>query len=168
MNQPNPQAGEWQPRPAAEFIQLGEESLRRALLEQAVSARRRYAPLTPATLEALLQDPDCVRYPTRLVYEFGDMARHQFAQPEIHIEAGERGEQTCLLYLRPSLREHPEWVVPAVVYMLPVINYGPVVTDEHCLLYGAALLGLREEAYYEQVCRLADSAGAETLLGSSP
>lgn len=167
MCQPHPQAGERVPRSADEFVQLGEESLRSRLLEQAVLARRRYAPLTPARLEALLQDPDCVRYPTRLVYELGDMAPHQFAQPDIDIEPAERGERTCRLYMRPRLQEHAEWVVPAVAYMLPVINYGAVVTDEHCLLYGAALLGLTEEAYYEQVCHLADSTGAETLPAKS-
>jgi hypothetical protein len=45
-------------------------------------------------------------------------------------------------YLRPPLRDHPDLVVLAVAYMIPVINYGEIVTDEHCRCYGTTLLGL--------------------------
>jgi hypothetical protein len=45
--------------------------------------------------------------------------------------------------------------------MIPVINYGDIVTDEHCLRYGATLLGLMVPEFYEAICRLADFVGAE-------
>ena len=48
----------------------------------------------------------------------------------------------------------------AVAYMIPVINYGDIITDEHCLRYGATLLGMMEEEFYDAVCRMADYAGA--------
>jgi hypothetical protein len=44
--------------------------------------------------------------------------------------------------------------------MIPIINYGAIVADIHCLAYGATALGLLEEEYYGQLCALADFAGA--------
>ena len=152
----------------AELEQLGQQSLREHLLAQAVVAHQKYAPLAFTKLDALLHDGDCVRHPVRLVYEFGEMALHQFAQPDVDWRNTDQDGR--VLYLRPLLREHPELVVLAVAYMIPALNYGDVITDEHCVLYGATLLGMMEEEFYGAVCRLADFVGAEPHLpgASSP
>jgi hypothetical protein len=144
---------------------LGRESLRQHLAAQALVARHRYGPLTPDTLPAFLSDAACVRYPTRLVFELGEMALHQFAQPELDPRDPDR--QGRVLYLRPNLRERPDQIARAVAYMVPVINYGDIVRDDDCLAYGAALLGLREDEYYGEICGLADGAGAEPRLGGA-
>lgn len=148
------------------LAQAGDDSLRQRLTEQAVLAHLKYRPLVPERLSQLLADPDCVRYPTRLVFEFGEMAIHQFAQPDLdHRNAENNGR---VLYLRPLLRERPDLTLLAVVYMLPVINYGDVIHDEHCVLYGATLLGLTEEEFYRKICALADFVGTETrCLGTT-
>lgn len=143
---------------AGQWEQLGRASLREHLLAQARVAHHRHAPLTAEKLAALLNDPECLRYPVRLVYETGEMAANQFAQPEVDWRSAEgRGR---VLYLRPKLRERPDLLPLAVAYMIPVINYGDLVTDEHCLAFGATLLGLTEDEYYAQLCALADWAGA--------
>lgn len=152
---------------AAELAKVGDAHLREHLLAQAAVARHKHGPLRSENLSALLDDPECVRYPTRLVFEFGEMALHQFAQPEIDWDdpTGVRR----VLYVRPSLRERPDLLPPAVAYMIPVINYGNIVTDEHCLLYGAALLGLSPDEFYRQICALADGLGAEPCyLSAAP
>lgn len=146
-----------------ELIQLGEDSLKQRLVEQAVYAHQKYHPLTPAALEALLADPECARYPTRLVFEFGEMAMHQFAQPEP--DPRNLQENGRVLYLRPVLQSRPDLVLLAVAYMLPALNYGEIITDEHCQLYGAALLGLMREEFYAQICALADFAGCVEASG---
>ena len=143
-----------------ELEQLGQHSLRDHLVAQALVAHQKYAPLTFDKLDEFLRDPDCLRHPTRLVFEFGEMAMHQFAQPDL--DWRNRETDGRVLYLRPALRDRPDLVVPAVAYMVPLINYGDVVTDEHCLLYGAALLGLLTGEFYELVCRLANFVGAES------
>ena len=61
-----------------ELEKLGQDSLREHLLAQAVVAHQKYAPITFETLDALLHDSDCLRFPVRLIYEFGEMAMHQF------------------------------------------------------------------------------------------
>lgn len=144
---------------ASELEQLGQQSLRDHLQAQALVAHQKHAPLTFDGLDAFLRDPDCLRYPTRLVFEFGEMAMHQFAQPDL--DWRNREQDGRVLYLRPALRERPDLVVPAVAYMVPLINFGEVVADDHCLLYGAALLGLLAGEFYELICRVADFVGAE-------
>jgi hypothetical protein len=145
-----------------ELEQLGQEGLREHLLAQAVAAHQKHAPLTGDKLDALLHDSDCLRHPTRLVFEFGEMAMHQFAQPDMDWRNPEQDGR--VLYLRPLLRERSELVLLAVAYMIPLINYGNVASDEHCILYGATLLGLMEEEFYQSICALADLVGAEVLL----
>jgi hypothetical protein len=151
---------------AAELEQLGQQSLREHLVAQAIVAHQKHGPLTAAKLDALLHDPDCLRHPVRLVFEFGEMAMHQFAQPDIDWRNTQ--EDGRVLYLRPLLRDHPELLPLAVAYMIPLINYGNIVSDQHCLLYGATLLGLMEQEYYHKMCALAEFVGAETKLAGSP
>src|SRR5512144_562325 len=89
----------------SELATLGDDSLRDHIAAQAVVAHQKHSPLTFAGLEALVADPACVRYPTRLVFEFGEMAGHQFAEPGPDLR---NPEQDCrVLYLQPLLRDRP-------------------------------------------------------------
>jgi hypothetical protein len=146
--------------PAPALEQLGQQSLREHLLAQAIVAHQKHGPVTADKLDALLQDPDCLRHPVRLVFEFGEMAMHQFAQPDLDWRNTEQDSR--VLYLRPLLRERPDLLPLAIAYMIPAINYGDIISDEHCLLYGAALMGMMEDEFYAAICRLADLVGAES------
>lgn len=145
-----------------ELARVAVDSLRDHVFEQAVFAHRKHGPVAHDNLEALLRDPDCVRYPTRLVYEYGEMAPHQFAEPDL--DPRDPQGHGRVIYLRPVLRRRPDWVVLAVAYILPAVNYGSVVTDDHCLLYGATLLGLTVDEFYTRICALADWVGSEPRL----
>jgi len=149
----------------AELEQLGQRSLREHLVAQAVVAHQKHSPVTAEKLDAMLHDPDCLRHPVRLVFEFGEMAMHQFAQPDIDWRNTERDGR--VLYLRPVLHNHPDLLPLAVAYMIPLINYGDIVTDDHCLAYGATLLGLMEEEYYQRLCALCDLLGAEARFAAA-
>jgi len=143
-----------------ELERLGQQSLREHLVAQAVVAHQKHGPLTADKLDALLHDPDCLRHPVRLVFEFGEMAMHQFAQPDLDWRNPEL--EGRVLYVRPVLRDQPALLPLAVAYMIPVINYGEIVTDEHCLCYGAVLLGMMEDEYYQRLCALSAFIGAQT------
>lgn len=149
-----------------ELEQLGQQSLREHLVAQAIVAHQKHGPLTADKLEALLHDPDCLRHPVRLIFEFGEMAMHQFAQPDIDWRNTEQDGR--VLYVRPLLRERPDLLPLAIAYMIPLINYGDIITDDHCRSYGAMLLGMMEEEFYQQICELAELVGAEARLASSP
>ena len=144
-----------------ELTRLGEDSLLDHLRHQATEARGRHGGLGPTNLETFLNDRDCVRHPTRLVLEFGDMGPHQFAQPDRDYRSDQ--PEARVLYLRPILGGRPDLVALAVSYMIPVINYGQVANDEHCLEYGATLMNTTVDDYYEQICKLAEFVGAEAL-----
>lgn len=150
----------------AELEDLGQRSLRDHAVAQAEVAREKHGPFTGERLEALLRDPACLRHPVRLVFEFGEMAMHQFGQPDI--DWRNTAEDGRVLYLRPMLRDQPELVLLAVAYLIPVINYGDVVTDEVCVHYGAALLDLAPGEFYRRICRLADAVGAAERAAGAP
>ena len=146
----------------AELEALGQQSLREHLHAQATVAHNKYCPVTGENLLRLLQDPECLRHPVRLVFEFGEMAAHQFAQPDLDWRNAENDGR--ILYVRPLLRERQDLLPLAVAYMIPVVNYSRIITDEHCLLYGATLLGMMEREYYDNLCALANLVGVECRL----
>ena len=143
-----------------EQIQEGEDSLLSHVLEKAIQAHNKYPEIGMDKMDAFLADSECMRYSTRYVFEFGaDMAPHQFAQPEPDYRV--EGGQGKVIYLRPPLRDHPDFASLAIAYMVPIINYGDIVRDEHCLVYAAALLGMTEDECYHKLCELAEFVGAE-------
>ncbi|MCC7374000.1 MAG: hypothetical protein IT581_05050 [Verrucomicrobiales bacterium] len=150
---------------SSELERLGQQSLRDHLEAQAVIAHQKYSPLTAEKFDALLHDPECLRHPVRLAFEFGEMAMHQFAQPDIDWRNTEQDGR--VLYVRPLLRDRRDLLPLAVAYMIPVINYGDVISDEHCLAYGATLLGLTENEYYRALTRMSDDLGAEARVYTS-
>lgn len=151
---------------AAELADVGEDSLILRLREQGQEAREKHGALSPSNIETVLSDIDCVRYPTRLVLEFGEMAMHQFAHPDADIR--DESGQGRVIYIRPILGKRPDLMALAVSYMIPVINYGDkMIGDEHCQVYGAALMGMTEEIYYKAICDLADYVGAEERMSDA-
>ncbi len=160
MSDPEPSSADLRRMTPAQLEQLGKESLKQHLSAQAVAAHQKYGPLTAKNLDAFLQDKECVRHPVRLVFELGEMALHQFAQPDVDWRNEE--EDGRVLYVRPVLQDRPDLLPLAVAYMIPVLNYGDIITDAHCLAYGATLMGLMEEEFYQQVCAMADWVGADT------
>ncbi len=141
-----------------ELIKEGEDSLLGHIYEKAQHARSKYGTLTHREIERFLSDPDIVRKPTRLIFEFGEMAANQFAQPE---PDPRDIENAFAIYLRPELRQHPDLIPLAVSYVLPLINYGDIITDHHCTIYGALLMGMTENSYYNAICKMADLLGTE-------
>jgi hypothetical protein len=137
----------------AELARLGEESLRSHLVDMAILAHQLYAPVSGERLNELLANRNLVRYPVRLSFEVGSMASHQFAQPE----ATEDGFK---LSLHPALKNRPADIAFAVAYFIPVMNFGSLIDDDHCLIYGATLHGMTIDAYYAELCRIANLVGA--------
>mgnify|MGYP006910059014 CR=1 FL=1 len=137
---------------------MGEEGLRSHLLDRALWAHGKYPDLDCARIGEFLIDPGCLRYPARLVFDFGDMAPHQFVQPGPTPEDPASGEME--IFVHPALRLHEGFIPAAVAYAVPQINYGDAATDEHCLLYGATLLGVTADEYYARLCTVADAVGA--------
>ena len=142
-----------------ELVAEGQNALAHHMMEKARLARERYGPLSMQNIYSVLKDPDLLRHPVRLVFEYGEISFHQFAQPAPDPRDPSNG---FCIYLRPCLKEMTKEVPFAVAYMIPVINYGEeMVTDELCLQFGASLLDMSEEDYYTALCTLAEEVGAD-------
>ena len=137
----------------AELARLGDASLREHLVHTAQLAHCKYAPISEERLRDLLEDRNLVRRPVRIEFAIGPMAAHQFGQPEPDGDA-------VVLYLHPGLQGQFSKVLAAVAYFLPVVNYGSLINDDHCLLYGATLTGQTVGQYYQELCEMADAIGA--------
>jgi hypothetical protein len=126
------------------------------IVRKAAAARQRYGPcIGPDQIVTMLHDPEVVRYPTALEFDAAWLQPHEFGWPK---PLGFHPRDGYCLFLHPCFRERRETWPLLIAYHIPVINYGAAVVEpSHAELFGAALLGMREEAYYGAVCQLADS-----------
>ncbi len=140
----------------AELARLGDDSLKSHLVDSAMVAHQSYAPFDEQQLLDFLENRNLVRFPVTLCFELGSLAAHQFAQSE-------PDGKGFTLYLHPNLKNRPDDVIRAIAYFLPLMNYGDLVNDDHCIIYGATLTGTTVDEFYSQVCRMADDIGAPPL-----
>ncbi len=123
----------------------------------AYQARQRHGEIDTATLPSLLADDKVVRYPTELCLDAGPLEAGEFAYAEPRGAHPRDGFRLCV---------HPHFAGRAelpllVAYHLVAINYGEIATREQAEVFGALLLGLDPDEYYERVCRLADEVAAQ-------
>ncbi len=125
------------------------------LVEKATAARFKYGLYidTDAVLK-MLSDESVVRYPTTLVFDASPLQTHEFAYPQPLGFHASDGYAWCV---HPYFRPQRELWPLLIAYHIPVINYGSIVETPDAELYGATLLGLEVEAYYQALCELADA-----------
>ena len=125
------------------------------LVEKATAARLKYGLYidTDAVLQ-MLDDDAVVRYPTTVVFDASPLQPHEFAYPQ---PLGFHASDGYALCIHPSFRAQREILPLLIAYHIPVINYGSIVERDDAELYGATLLGLDVEAYYQALCELADA-----------
>ncbi len=139
------------------------EDGRRALCEHAAGrarlARARYGPEIdmPAMLR-LLGDAEVVRHPVEICFEAAPLEPGEFAYAS---PCGERPHEGFRLFVHPHFEDRPEALPLLIAYHLVRINYGVVATHEHAEIFGATLLGMTRDEYYETLCALADEIAVE-------
>jgi hypothetical protein len=112
------------------------------------------APLSAQNLQEFLSDEECLRYPTRLVFDRAHLESRQFAQP---VFSSSKEGLLCDLHIDPKLQNRPDVLYLAVAYMAAVINYGEAATPDLAEMMGALLAGMDQEQFYEKICEIADS-----------
>ncbi len=128
------------------------------LKAKATAARHKYGPQIDAdAIRRMLQDPEVVRYPTTIEFDAAALQAPEFAHPR---PLGFHASDGYCLFVHPHFRGQPENLPFLVAYHIPSINYGGIAEAEHAELYGATLLGLDVETYYQALCELADSIPA--------
>lgn len=129
----------------------GHEALRQHVLHIAHLGRERHGPIDgPEALARLLADRDCVRFETRLAFDAAPLP------PGLFADAVQAEDQRFTLYVHPVFRDRPEDLPWLVAYHVPSICYGRMASCDDAEAFGAALLGVSTEVYYQRVCALAE------------
>ena len=124
-------------------------------MEKAALARARYGPLIDyCAVLRLLDDRDIVRFPTAVRFEAAPLQAGEFAWAA---PAGGRPAEGFILYVHPKFQGREDVLPLLIAYHLASVNYGDLATHHEAELFGAGLLGLAVDDYYETLCALADS-----------
>lgn len=107
------------------------------------------------TLLKILEDRSVVPYRVILSYNGDPLQPGEFGFM-MNLKEGEPDEG-FLLYMHPHLRDLGDDLVPLIAYQLVVMFGANDVTHSDAERFGATIMGMDEQAYYEKVCELADS-----------
>ncbi len=139
--------------------EINEEGAKDALLahvlDKAWEARQKHGPTMdwPA-MQNLLADRDFVRHPVTVTFDHDNLSTELFAEL---VMTGDVPADGYDLRLHPSLRDAPPIWPLCVAYHIVAVNYGEIVSHEEAEQFGATLLGLDQEQYYQELCNLTDA-----------
>ena len=134
----------------------GYEALRGHLVGRALACRAKYGPeITWDVFQAILGDKDFVRFPTSVRFDDEGLLPGEFAHAE---PMGPKPADGFTLVIRPCYQHDATALVKLAAYHVPSINYLDIVTHVEAELFGAALLGRVVDAYYKDICALADGS----------
>ena len=71
-------------------------------------------------------------------------------------DRGDRPEDGFTIYVHPIFALDPDRVPYLVLYQLVQVNYGDFATAADAETFGAQVLGLTQEVYYQSLCEMAD------------
>lgn len=142
---------------------INEEAARDALHEhlrlRAEALRAKYENQVNAeTIMRMLGDTDALRFPVELRFRAEPLETGEFAFP-YPIEDDPSG--TWILCLHPYFKDKLGALPALIAYHIPTINYGPIITADEAELFGATLLGMEKDEYYNLICELVDSMTRE-------
>ena len=139
----------------------GYAALRGHLVEKAELARSRYGPVIDrAALDSILADRDIVRFPSELRFDASVLEPGEFGWAE---PLGDWPNDGYSIALHPHFADRPADVVALVAYLLVTVNYLDIANHEEAELFGAVLLGMEVDEFYQRICALADELTAPTL-----
>ncbi len=139
--------------------QLTEDDARESLTDHArrkgQEIRARYGPdIGWKELNQILTDREFTRYPCALVFDSAPLESGECAYP---MPKGEHPEDGYVLAIHPYFGSRLGLVPLVALYQLVAVNYGDFASSADAEAFGSAVLGLSAEAYYQELCRLADA-----------
>ncbi len=146
----------------------GRIALREHVVEKAMDARLRHGLYIDADeMVRVLDDRAVVRYPVGIRFDAEALEPGEFAWP---MPLGDSPSKGFCLFIHPCFEDQPDAWPLLIAYHIPSINYGEIATHEEAELFGATLLGLEKDEYYNALCELTDSipGGEGSDSGSGP
>lgn len=141
--------------------------LRDHVLARAHLARTRYGPIIDdAAILRVLDDREIVRYPAGIRFDAVPLRAGEFAWAA---PMGEHPREGYCIFVHPRFERQRDLWPLILAYYLPTINYGDIASSDDCELFGATLLGLDIDDYYNQLCGLSDDLGdVDDSKGNAP
>ena len=130
-------------------------ALKDHLGDKAMNARLKNGMYIDAdTIIKMLDDGEFVRYPVSIKFDTEFLEPGEFAMT---VPLGDHPSAGFCLCIHPYFEQQPEAWPLLIAYHIPSINYGEIVTSEDAEHFGATLVGLDTDTYYQALCELADS-----------
>ncbi len=101
----------------------------------------------------ILEDRSACRYPCEVIFDAGPLQSGEFAFP---VAKGAHPEDGFTLCVHPRFEPQADRAVYLVLYQLVQVNYGEFVSAADAETFGAAVLGISNEEYYQILCEMAD------------
>ncbi|MCC6909359.1 MAG: hypothetical protein IT430_15575 [Phycisphaerales bacterium] len=129
-------------------------ALRDHIVQVAMQARLRYGLyIDAAAILHMLDDRQVTRYPCGVRYDAAALLPGEFAHAQ---PLGDRPADGYCLFVHPALEKQADLLPLVIAYHLVTINYGDIATSDEAEIFGATLLGLEVEEYYEALCEISD------------
>ncbi len=112
-----------------------------------------------AELLRILDDRACVRYPCEIVFDDGPLRDGEFAHP---VAKSDNPEDGYRMHVHPFFSVEPGLLPALVLYQVVLINYGDFASPEDAETFGAAVLGITPEEYYDTLCAASDAISEGT------
>ena len=133
----------------------GRKALIHHIVEKGLGIREKYGPnITWKVLQKVLQDGEFIKFPTRVIFNSQVLESGMFAVAEPISDDKSDG---YAIYVHEHFKDKLEDVPPMVLYHLVTVNYGEFATYDEAEIFGATVLGYKQEYYYQLLCCLADS-----------
>ncbi len=133
----------------------GKRALMHHVVERAMVLREQYGNFIDyEVLLKILTDSRFVRYPTLLEFNSQPIDDGLFAIAIPFLD--DNSFQRYVIYVHEYFKDKLDDVPALVLYHLVMVNYGDIVTGEEAELFGATVLGMEKEEYYQLLCRFAD------------
>ena len=146
-------------------IQLSADDARQSLNEHVAARgaeiRAKFGPAIgwPQLLQ-ILDDRECVRYPCEISFEEEALDPGELAHP---LPKGDKPEAGFTLYIHPAFRLQLRELPLLVLYQLVLVNYGEFASPDDAETFGAAVLGLSKDEYYNTLCELSGQIGGDSV-----
>lgn len=135
-------------------LQDAQQSLTAHIATKGAEIHAKYGPrIGWRELQLILADRECTRYPCELVFNDLPLRDGEFAHP---VPKSADPEDGFVMHVHPFFGTEPGHVPALVLYQLVLVNYGDFASPTDAEVFGAAVLGVSPEDYYQKLCELAD------------
>lgn len=132
----------------------GQNAMAGHIVDKALEIREKYGDnIDYDTLLELLKDTNFLRYPVRIEFNSSVLEKGMFA---ITRKLCENSKDGFIIFVHEYFKNQLQDVPALVFYHLVTVNYGDFATHNEAELFGAAIMGMEQEAYYQHICQLAD------------